>query len=141
VVPWDSKNQFFAFFRFLATTLHSDATPFWNPFHYAGHPSLADPQSLILSPPFLIWSLFDQTPSLRAFDMLVFAHLLFGGIVVVLYGRFHGWPAAACVLAPAPSMSPSSRSIHCFRRRCCCSRLHSIADRGSPRWAARRPRR
>ena len=31
VVPWDSKNQFYAFFRFLAATLHSGASPFWNP--------------------------------------------------------------------------------------------------------------
>jgi hypothetical protein len=99
VVPWDSKNQFYAFFRFLASTIHSGSTPFWNPFHYAGHPSLADPQSLILSPPFLIWALFDPAPSLRAFDLIVFAHLLLGGIAMVFYGRRHGWSAAACVLA------------------------------------------
>ena len=99
VVPWDSKNQFYAFFRFLASTIHSGSLPFWNPFHYAGHPSLADPQSLMLSPPFLLWALFDPAPSLRAFDMIVFAHLLAGGIAMVLYGRRHGWPAAACVLA------------------------------------------
>jgi hypothetical protein len=30
VVPWDSKNQFYAFFRFLAATLHSGTSPFWN---------------------------------------------------------------------------------------------------------------
>jgi hypothetical protein len=50
VVPWDSKNQFYAFFRFLAATLHSSEWPFWNPYHYGGHPSVADPQSLIFSP-------------------------------------------------------------------------------------------
>jgi hypothetical protein len=65
VVPWDSKNQSYPFFRFLASTIHSGATPFWNPNHYAGHPSLADPQSLIFSPAFLIWALFDPAPSSR----------------------------------------------------------------------------
>ena len=50
VVPWDSKNQFYAFFRFLADSLHSGVSPFWNPYHYGGHPSIADPQSLIFAP-------------------------------------------------------------------------------------------
>jgi hypothetical protein len=99
VVPWDSKNQFYAFFRFLASAIHSGSTPFWNPYHYAGHPSLADPQSLIFAPPFVLWALFDPAPSLRAFDLIVFSHLLLGGIAMALYGRRHGWPAAACVLA------------------------------------------
>ena len=53
VVPWDSKNQFYAFYRFMAEAIHSGSTPFWNPYHYAGHPSSADPQSLIFALPFL----------------------------------------------------------------------------------------
>ena len=56
VVPWDSKNQFYAFFRFLASALHSGASPFWNPYHYGGHPSVADPQSLVFAPFLLLWS-------------------------------------------------------------------------------------
>ena len=75
VVPWDAKNQFYAFFRFLATTIHSGHAPFWNPYHYGGHPSVADPQSLIFSPPFVLWALFDPAPSIRAFDLIVYAHL------------------------------------------------------------------
>src|SRR5205809_7554763 len=67
VVPWDSKNQFYAFFRFLASALHSGASPFWNPYHYGGHPSVADPQSLIFAPAFVLWALFDAVPSLRVF--------------------------------------------------------------------------
>src|SRR5687767_13016503 len=67
VVPWDSKNQFYAFFRFLASALHSGASPFWNPYHYGGHPSVADPQSLVFAPLFVAWAWFDAAPSLRAF--------------------------------------------------------------------------
>ena len=99
VVPWDSKNQFYAFFRFLASALHSGASPFWNPYHYGGHPSVADPQSLVFAPLFLAWAWFDSAPSLRAFDLLVHAHLLIGGLSIAAIGARARWPAAACVLA------------------------------------------
>ncbi len=99
VVPWDSKNQFYAFFRFMAQTIHEGSTPFWNPYHYAGHPSIADPQSLIFSPIFVMWALIDPDPSLYAFDALVLAHVLVGGIALVFYGRRHEWTPAASVLA------------------------------------------
>ena len=99
VVPWDSKNQFYAFFRFLASALHSGASPFWNPYHYGGHPSVADPQSLIFAPGFVLWALFDATPSIHTFDLIVYAHQLFGGLAIALIGWRAHWPAAASVLA------------------------------------------
>src|SRR5882757_4822630 len=101
VVPWDSKNQFYAFFRFLASAVHSGASPFWNPYHYGGHPSVADPQSLIFAPLFMLWALFDEAPSLRTFDLIVYAHLLIGGLAVGAIGWRARWPLAACVLAAA----------------------------------------
>ncbi len=99
VVPWDSKNQFYAFFRFLAASIHAGVSPFWNPYHYGGHPSVADPQSLIFAPALALWALLDPTPSLRAFDLIVYAHLLAGGLAVGAIGWRARWPAAACVLA------------------------------------------
>src|SRR5438105_37530 len=99
IVPWDAKNQFYAFFRFLATAIHSGQAPFWNPYHYGGHPSVADPQSLIFSPPFVLWALFDPAPSIRAFDLIVYAHLAAGGLAVGVLGWRAGWPAAASILA------------------------------------------
>ena len=99
VVPWDSKNQSYAFFRFIATSLHSGAMPFWNPYHYGGHPSVADPQSLIFAPAFFIWAWFDPDPSIRAFDILVYAHLLAGALAIAVIGWRAEWPVAACVLA------------------------------------------
>jgi hypothetical protein len=104
VVPWDSKNQSYAFFRFLASSLHSGAAPFWNPFHYGGHPAVADPQSFIFAPAFVAWALFDPAPSMRAFDLVVYAHLLVGGLAVGAIGCRAGWPAAACVMAAAVFM-------------------------------------
>jgi hypothetical protein len=101
VVPWDSKNQFYAFFRFLAASLNAGVPPFWNPYHYAGHPSVADPQSLVFAPLFVLWALIDAAPSIRTFDVLVFTHLLIGGLSVTAIGLRANWPAAACVLAAA----------------------------------------
>jgi hypothetical protein len=99
VVPWDSKNQFYAFFRFLATALHSGHTPFWNPYHYGGHPSIADPQSLVFSPAFVAWAWFDPAPSMRTFDLIVYAHLLVGGLATGALGWRAGWPLPASALA------------------------------------------
>lgn len=99
VVPWDSKNQFYAFFRFLANALHTDVSPFWNPYHYGGHPSIADPQSLIFAPLFVLWAAFDSAPSIRAFDLLVYAHLLIGGVAMTAIGWRAQWPIAANILA------------------------------------------
>src|SRR5262245_43364084 len=99
VVPWDSKNQFYAFFRFLASSIHAGVSPFWNPYHYGGHPSVADPQSLIFAPLFVLWALIDPTPSLRAFDLLVFAHLLIGALAIAAIGWRADWPLPAIVLA------------------------------------------
>jgi hypothetical protein len=115
VSPWDSKNQFYAFFRFLASAIHSGSTPFWNPYHYGGHPSIADPQSLIFAPAFVLWALFDPAPSMLAFDVLVYAHLLVGGLAIVAIGWRAGWPVAACVLAAVVFMfggCASSRMQH-----------------------------
>ena len=99
VVPWDSKNQFFAFFRFLASALHAGVTPFWNPYHYGGHPSVADPQSLLFAPAFAVWAWFDPAPSMQAFDVVVYAHLLAGGLAIGVIGWRAGWPLPASVLA------------------------------------------
>jgi hypothetical protein len=99
VVPWDSKNQFYAFFRFLSAALRAGEWPFWNPYHYGGHPSVADPQSLIFSPIFLAWGALDALPAMRAFDLVVLAHLLAGGIAMAAIGWRAGWPVPGSVLA------------------------------------------
>jgi len=104
VVPWDAKNQFYAFFRFLASAVHAGHAPFWNPYHYGGHPSVADPQSLIFAPAFIAWAWVDPAPSMRAFDLIVYAHLLLGGLAVGSIGWRAGWPLGASVLAAAVFM-------------------------------------
>lgn len=104
VVPWDAKNQSYAFFRFLASSIHTGSTPFWNAYHYGGHPSVADPQSLIFAPAFMVWGLFDAAPSMRTFDLIVYAHLLAGGLALGGLGWRMGWPLPAVVMAAAVFM-------------------------------------
>ena len=133
VVPWDAKNQFYAFFRFLASAIHAGDAPFWNPYHYGGHPSVADPQSLIFAPAFVVWAWLDATPSIRAFDLIVYGHLLVGGLAVGAMGWRAGWPLPASLLAAAIFMlgGPASGRLQhtgiivsyaCFRPPCCCCR-------------------
>lgn len=98
-VPWDAKNQFYAFFLFLARSLHEGTSVLWNPYHYGGHPSVADPQSLIFSPVFMAWAAFDRVPSMLTFDVLVAIHLLAGGLAMVVVGARRGWPVPAMVMA------------------------------------------
>jgi hypothetical protein len=101
VVPWDSKNQFYVFFRFLSATLRAGEWPFWNPNHYGGHPSVADPQSLVFAPVFVAWGMLDPAPTMRAFDLVIFAHLLAGGIAIAIMGWRARWPIPSSVLAAA----------------------------------------
>ena len=98
VVPWDLKNQFYAFFRFLSATLRAGDWPFWNPYHYGGHPSVSRPAIIGLSPVFVAWGALDPAPTMRAFDLIVLAHLLAGGIAMAAIGWRARWPIPGCVL-------------------------------------------
>lgn len=99
-IPWDAKAHFQPQIQFLADSLARGEAPWWNPFVFAGSPQVADPQSMIFSPPFLLLALLDANPSLWAADMTVFASMLFGGLGLMLYFRDRGWhPAGALVAA------------------------------------------
>ncbi|MEQ1712655.1 MAG: hypothetical protein ABL908_14815, partial [Hyphomicrobium sp.] len=53
---------------------------------------------------FLLWAALDPAPSMRAFDLIVYAHLLIGGLAMAGYGHRRGWPVAASILAAAVFM-------------------------------------
>ena len=96
VVPWDSKNHFYPMLRFLGAAFARGEVPLWNPFHFGGHPSVADPQSLLFTPTLAWLAAVTPNPSLLAFDMVVFAHLLAGGLAAAALGLRFGWhPVAA----------------------------------------------
>src|SRR4030095_4621848 len=70
-IPWDAKAHFQPQIQFLAQSLAHGQYPFWAPFVFSGQPQIADPQSMIFSPPFLVLSRINASPSLRAVDATV----------------------------------------------------------------------
>ncbi len=98
-IPWDAKAHFYPQFVFLAHALHSGQSPFWTPHVFAGMPQIADPQSLIFSPFFLLAAALVPEPSFALADALVFAMLAMGGLALIVYFRDRGWSAAGGLLA------------------------------------------
>ncbi len=97
--PFDSHDHFYPTLRWLARHLAAGDWPTWMPEIYGGRPALADPQSLIAQPAFLLLAWLDPTPSLRAMDVMVLAHLLLGALVLAVRGLRTDAHPLACVLA------------------------------------------
>jgi len=97
-IPFDAKAHFQAQIQFLAQALHSGQSPFWTHNVFGGSPQVADPQSLIFSPAILL-ALFNPSPSFRAVDAYVLAHLLVGGLAMLMFFRDRGWHVAGGLLA------------------------------------------
>src|SRR4051812_9523767 len=74
-IPYDAASQFYPQFAFLARSFVTGQSPFWTPNVFAGWPQIADPQSLIFSPLYVVAALIMPSPSPRLFDALVFALL------------------------------------------------------------------
>ena len=110
VVPWDAKNHFYPMFRFLADELARGEWPLWNPYHFAGHPSAADPQSLVFSPSMVIFALLAPHASMQLFDSVIMAHLVFGGLGMLALFYRRGWLAPGAVLAAMIFMLGGSAS-------------------------------
>ena len=98
-IPWDAKAQFLPQIQFLAQSLARGESPAWTPFVFSGHPQIADPQSMIFSPPFLALALIDGAPSLWAQDATVLACLLLGGGALMLWCRDQRWHWAGGLIA------------------------------------------
>src|SRR5215207_4621747 len=99
VVPWDSKNHFYPMLRYLGAALQHGELPLWNPYHFSGHPSVADPQSLLFTPTMLLFGWLIPSPSMELFDAVVFAHLLPGALAMLALFRRRGWGPAGGVIA------------------------------------------
>ena len=101
VVPWDSKNHFYPMLRYLGAALAHGELPLWNPYHFSGHPAVADPQSLLFTPTMLLFGWLIPEPSMELFDLAVFAHLLPGGLAFIPLFRRRGWHWTGAALAAA----------------------------------------
>lgn len=98
-IPWDAKAHFYPQLQFLAQALHSGQSPFWAPQVFAGHPQIADPQSLIFSPPFVLLALLDANPGFRAADTVILGMLLLGGLAVMMIFKDRNWHPAGALVA------------------------------------------
>ncbi len=98
-IPWDAKAHFQPQLTFLAQSLHAGQSPFWTPNVFAGHPQIADPQSLIFSPPFLLLAFLVPSPGLREMDAVLLGSLLVGSWFILLYFRDRRWHEAAAIVA------------------------------------------
>ncbi|KAA2235165.1 YfhO family protein [Salinarimonas soli] len=99
VVPWDSKNHFYPMMRYLGSALAGGELPLWNPYHFGGHPSVADPQSLLFTPTMLFFAWLNPQASMEAFDVAVFAHFLPGAAGLMLLFRRRNWHWAGALVA------------------------------------------
>jgi hypothetical protein len=98
-IPWDAKAGFLPQIQFLAQSIARGESPFWLPFAFSGHPQVADPQSMIFSPPYLLLALLAPAPSLWAVDATLLAVVLLGGAALMLWFRDQGWHWAGALVA------------------------------------------
>ena len=98
-IPWDAKAEFLPQIQFLAASLARGESPFWNPYIFSGHPQVADPQSMIFSPPYLILAALNANPSAWAVDTTLFVTILVSGLALIAWFRDRGWHAAGSTIA------------------------------------------
>ncbi|MGB4866190.1 MAG: hypothetical protein WBP38_09895, partial [Hyphomicrobium sp.] len=98
-IPWDAKAQFLPQLQFLAASFAKGESPFWAPYVFSGHPQIADPQSLIFSPPFVLLAWLNPAPSAWAADVTLFAMVLISAAALFLWLTDKGWHAAAALLS------------------------------------------
>lgn len=98
-IPYDAKSTFYPQLVFLARSIAEGQSPFWTPNVFAGWPQIADPQSLIFSPLFLLVALLNPSPSPQLADAVVFTMLYAGGLGVILLFRDRHWHAGGALVA------------------------------------------
>ncbi len=98
-IPWDAKAHFQPQIQFLADSLARGEWPWWNPYVFSGQPQVADPQSMIFSPPFIILAAVNASPSLWAVDVTVLLAMAVGGIGLIVWCRDQRWHWAGALIA------------------------------------------
>ena len=110
VVPWDSKNHFYAMFRFIGNAFANGEWPLWNPYHFSGHPTSSDPQSLLFAPFVVLLAWLSPQASMSVFDVVIFVHLLIGAFGLIAFFVIKGWRWEGATLAALIFMLGGSAS-------------------------------
>jgi len=98
-IPWDSKAHFLPQIQFLAQSLWAGELPWWNPYVFSGQPQIADPQSMIFSPPYLLLALVNSSPGPWAQDVTLLAAMAAGGVGMIVWFRDRSWHWAGAIVA------------------------------------------
>lgn len=98
-IPWDGKAHFAPQIQFMAASIGRGEWPWWTPNVFAGHPQVADPQSMLFSPPFMALALIDPRPGPWEIDLVVLLALLAAGIGTLLLAKDLGWHWTAALIA------------------------------------------
>ncbi len=98
-IPWDGKAHFAPQVQFMAASFARGDWPFWTPNVFAGHPQIADPQSMLFSPPMVALAVLDGRPGPWAIDLVVLLMLAFAGLSTLAFARQQGWHWAAGLIA------------------------------------------
>ncbi|MEM8839893.1 MAG: hypothetical protein AAGE89_17525, partial [Pseudomonadota bacterium] len=104
VVPFDAKNHFYPMIRFLAASIAAGESPLWSPYHYAGFPMAADPQSILFTPSLWPAALFGPEPSMAFVDRIHLLHLLIVGFAAFAFARTRGFSHAAAMVTALTAM-------------------------------------
>jgi hypothetical protein len=97
-IPWDAKAHFHPQIQFMAQSIARGEWPWWTPHVFAGHPQIADPQSMLFSPPFVLLALLNGNPSLWAVDVTVLLMQLAGAIALMAWMRDQNWHWAGAII-------------------------------------------
>lgn len=98
-IPWDAKAYWLPQLQFMAQSLSRGEWPFWNPYVFAGHPQIADPQAFVFSPPFVALALLNGAPGAQAHDITLFLSILIASFALALWFRDQGWHWLGAVVA------------------------------------------
>jgi hypothetical protein len=93
-LPGRDAGNLYVWEVYTRSVLAAGRLPHWNPYHFAGTPHLADPQTLVFYPPamFLRW-----LPTMSFLAWMAALHLWVSGAGALFLGRVLGlrWPTAA----------------------------------------------
>jgi hypothetical protein len=98
-IPWDAKAQFLPQLQFLAGSMAKGESPFWAPYAFSGVPQIADPQSLIFSPPFMMLAALNPSPTPWAADVTLYVVLLVSAAAMFGWLADKNWNSAAALLS------------------------------------------
>jgi hypothetical protein len=95
-LPGRDSGNLYVWEMFTRSVLATGRLPYWNPFHFAGTPHMADPQTLVLYPPALA---LRWLPALAFLPWMAALHVWIGGAGALFLSRVIGlgWLTSAAV--------------------------------------------